>query len=108
MSPRADCLERARGFVEAASKRVRVAAAYLAGSVARGTQREESDYDIILVSPDFAGVHRVRRPPMVTMLWDHSSGGGLDLLCYTPEEFEIRRNMATIVADMMEYAIRIA
>lgn len=107
MGPRHDCLSRARDFVEAASKRIRVTAAYLTGSVARGVEREGSDYDIILVSPDFAGVHRVRRPPMVTMLWGDSAGG-LDLLCYTPEEFEIRRTLATIVADMMEYAVRIA
>ena len=65
------------------------------GSRVRGDALTTSDLDLILVSPQFAGVPFLRRPVMVLELLDYA--GGLELLCYTPEEFEEKREEMGIV-----------
>jgi stress-induced morphogen len=62
---------------------------YLLGSRARGAAGAESDYDIVAVSPAFAMERRVVRAPDRYQLWREAGGTGigLDLHCYTPEEF---------------------
>lgn len=62
---------------------------YLFGSRVRGTADAESDYDIAAVAPAFATERRVVRAPDRYNLWREAGGSGigLDLHCYTPEEF---------------------
>jgi len=62
---------------------------HLFGSRARGTGGAESDYDIVAVAPTFAMERRVVRAPDRYKLWREAGGTGigLDLHCYTPEEF---------------------
>lgn len=62
---------------------------YLFGSRARGTANAESDYDVVVVSRRFEGQRRISRAVDLYPIW-HEAGGwgiGLDLRCYTPEEF---------------------
>lgn len=65
------------------------------GSRARGDALTTSDLDVILVSPRFAALPFLERPVAVLAALDYP--GGLDLLCYTPEEFEARRAELGIV-----------
>lgn len=59
------------------------------GSRVRGDALSTSDLDLILVSPRFASVPFLRRPVALLELLDYPAG--LELLCYTPEEFEAKR-----------------
>lgn len=65
------------------------------GSRARGEALSSSDLDLILVSPRFASVPFLKRPAEVLEALDYA--GGLELLCYTPEEFERKREELGIV-----------
>ena len=65
------------------------------GSRARGDALSTSDLDLILVSPRFASVPFLRRP--VEVLETLGCPGGLELLCYTPDEFEARREELGLV-----------
>lgn len=65
------------------------------GSRARGEALSTSDLDLILVSPRFASVPFLERPVKVLESLDYP--GGLELLCYTPEEFEAKREEMGIV-----------
>jgi len=65
------------------------------GSRARGDALSTSDLDLILVSPRFASVPFLDRPVLVLEALDYA--GGLELLCYTPEEFERKREELGIV-----------
>ena len=65
------------------------------GSRVRGDALSTSDLDLILVSPWFGGVPFLRRPGAVLELLDFP--GGLELLCYTPEEFAEKRQEFGIV-----------
>lgn len=107
MSPQSSWIERARGFVRSLHGVIRIDRAYLFGSRARGTCHGElSDFDLLLVSPDFEGLLPFERPPKLYRFWDYDVSG-LDLLCFTPKEFERERKCASIVADVLGYAIRL-
>jgi predicted nucleotidyltransferase len=60
----------------------------LFGSRARGTPRLHSDYDFVVVSPDFEGVSPLWRGHGLNVLWnDLQPGVDVELLCLTPQEF---------------------
>ena len=73
------------------------------GSRVRGDAISTSDLDLILVSPGFAAIPFLRRPVHVLELLDYP--GGLELLCYTPEEFEEKRRELGIVHVALEEGI---
>ena len=73
------------------------------GSRARGDALSTSDLDLILVSPSFEAVPFLRRPVVVLEALD--SPPGLELLCYTPEEFEAKRGEFGIVRVALQEGI---
>ncbi len=97
MDPEQD--SRVAAFVREALPRLRERfaplRAILFGSRARGDALTTSDLDVILVSPRFAGVPFLERPVQVLEALGYP--GGLELLCYTPEELEARREELGIV-----------
>lgn len=70
------------------------------GSRARGDALSTSDLDVILVSPRFAPMSFLERPVRVLEALDYP--GGLELLCYTPEEFEEKAQELGIVRVALE------
>jgi hypothetical protein len=72
--------------------------AILFGSRARGEELRESDYDLLLVSAGFEGLDFSQRAVEVMKFWKLSSG--LEVLCYTPQEFGRKRRQITIVAEV--------
>jgi uncharacterized protein len=73
------------------------------GSRARGDALTTSDLDLILVSPRFAAVPFLKRPVEVLEVLDYP--GGLELLCYTPQEFAEKREELGIVRTALEEGI---
>ena len=61
----------------------------LFGSRARGMAHAESDYDLIAVARAFSQQRLLGRAPDRRKLWREAGGWGigLDLHCFTPEEF---------------------
>ncbi len=77
----------------------------LFGSRARGDWLKESDYDFVVVAQCFAGVHFSQRP---VDLYQHWQGHpGVELLCYTPDEFERKRRQITIVREAVREGIEL-
>lgn len=99
----------ADGVVERVRKRiaehVRVEALILFGSHAAGTARWDSDYDFVVVSPDFEGVPFIKRSPRLLPLRER--GVSYDFLCYTPREFEELSSQITVVASAARDGIRL-
>ncbi|MDQ3548635.1 MAG: nucleotidyltransferase domain-containing protein [Chloroflexota bacterium] len=78
----------------------------LVGSRARGTNDDDSDYDIIIVSEHFTGVDRFEREFGLKSLFYEAGGfAPMDLYCLTPEEFEIGQNRISMLADILPEAI---
>jgi predicted nucleotidyltransferase len=70
----------------------------LFGSRATGTPREDSDIDLLLVAKRFRGIRFVDRRFHVKTTLDFPPR--VDLLCYSPEEFEQLRDGFGLVADI--------
>jgi predicted nucleotidyltransferase len=78
----------------------------LFGSHARGTAQPDSDYDMIIVSPGFEGVHRFDRARGLKDLFYEVGGPApMDLICLTPEEFDQASRHITLVAAVLPEAI---
>jgi predicted nucleotidyltransferase len=75
----------------------------LFGSRARSEQLKESDYDLIVVSEKFRGVPFLERLYMLYELWDLKQRA--DILAYTPEEFEQKKNEIGVVRKAVEEGI---
>ena len=79
---------------------------YLFGSYARGDWIEDSDIDLVVVSPAFRGRglgerYRILRellPPDVSV----------DILAYTPEEFRRALERSSILREASTYWVRLA
>ena len=94
-----------RRLLKRLSKHIRIRRAILFGSRARGDALKNSDYDLVLVSPDFAGVHFLDRIALVLDFWDDDRD--LQPLCYTPEEFEAKRRRIGIVRRAVEEGVEL-
>jgi len=77
----------------------------LFGSRAREDALKTSDYDFIIVSKSFKNIPFFERPILLYTLWD---GGGIDLLCYTPEEFEKKKKQISVVKEAVRDGIEIS
>ncbi|MDY7031765.1 MAG: nucleotidyltransferase domain-containing protein, partial [Thermodesulfobacteriota bacterium] len=75
------------------------------GSRARGDHLIDSDVDMIIVSEKFEGVNWLKRIRDISVEWE-----GLVLLeaiCYTPEEFEEKRQEIGIVNEAVKEGIEL-
>lgn len=78
---------------------------YLSGSYARGDWLKDSDVDLIIVSKIFAGLEIGPRYALVKKLME--PGFSLDVMAYSPSEFERAKSRSTILEDMLSYALKI-
>lgn len=78
----------------------------LFGSRAKGTFSRYSDFDLIIVSPDFKGVPWYKRQIKFHLLWKEDYP--LEILCYTPEEIKKRAaNKTGIIPEALREGIAI-
>jgi hypothetical protein len=93
-------------FGEALHDQIGATRVLLFGSRARRTQHKYSDYDLIVVSPQFASIHLLKRGQDLRQLWYGVGGDGpMDLICVTPEEFAMDRQRASLIAAVLPEAI---
>jgi predicted nucleotidyltransferase len=79
---------------------------YLFGSQVTGRAGPDSDYDFLIVSKRFEGISLLRRPVGLHDIY-YAVGGTapLDLICLTPDEFEVAKTRATLVRSVLPEAI---
>ncbi|MBS3157320.1 nucleotidyltransferase domain-containing protein [Candidatus Woesearchaeota archaeon] len=78
---------------------------YLFGSMASGKTHKYSDVDLIIVSKRFKRKGILKRSPPLRMKWNLEYP--VDMLCYTPEEFNKLKNQITIVREAVRNGIEI-
>lgn len=96
-------IEIVKRFKERIRKRMVIESIILFGSRAKGTFDRHSDFDLLVVSKDFRGIPWYKRPVSLYMMWNENFP--LELLCYTPEEIEKRRNRPGIVSEALRKGI---
>ncbi|MGB9937847.1 MAG: nucleotidyltransferase domain-containing protein [Methanobacterium sp.] len=75
----------------------------LFGSRARNEYLKESDFDFIVVSKKFEGVHFLKRIEKILLFWELDND--VDILPYTPEEFEKKKREIGIVNEAVKEGI---
>jgi predicted nucleotidyltransferase len=86
----------------------RVVEAYLFGSYARGDWLADSDVDLIIVSPDFRPMRWLDRLDLAAKLWLRLGlEKWVEVLPYTPEEFEETRRRSVAVRDAERYWVKL-
>lgn len=106
-----DCKENRRiraklkEFGKALNKSFSIRKMILFGSRARNDHLFNSDVDVIIVSDYFEGMNYIRRMHKVVGFWDEDLL--LEPLCYTPEEFEMKKREIGIVRQAVKDGIEI-
>lgn len=78
------------------------------GSRVREDYTEESDVDILLVSPDFKGMATSRRSREFYLDWDYDKLPTPEFICLTPKEFrERRKKKPHIVRTAVEEGVKV-
>jgi len=77
----------------------------LFGSRATENFKEESDVDLIIVSPYFEGINFFERVSKMYDYWNLDLP--VDFLCYTPEEFNNLKKRISIVKEALKIGIEI-
>lgn len=75
------------------------------GSRARGDFLEESDYDFVIVSKDFRGIPFRDRIKKIYDFWRFKED--IEVLCYTPEEFEKKVKQVSVVREAFKKGVEI-
>jgi predicted nucleotidyltransferase len=87
---------------------VKIESAFLFGSRARGTETDQSDTDVLLISSDFEGEKQGMRGHWFKREWNNESFGPLDLLCYTESEVDERlENGHETIERVQEEGLRV-
>lgn len=77
----------------------------LFGSRARGDNFKTSDFDFIVVSDKFNGIHFMERFSKMYDYWDEELD--LEVICYTPEEFKRKLREYGIVRRAVKEGIKV-
>ncbi len=75
----------------------------LFGSRVQGTPLEESDLDLLVVSKSFEGIPFIQRAHR--LLWTLEVPFPIEVLCYTPEEYERKRKEIGVVRIASEEGV---
>ena len=97
--------ERLREFIGRVKEKFKPEKVLLFGSRARGEHLDDSDYDILIVSERFRGQEFKERIIEAYGLIDKPLN--VEILCYTPEEFERRSKELCIVKKAAEEGVPI-
>ncbi|MBI2886274.1 MAG: nucleotidyltransferase domain-containing protein [Chloroflexi bacterium] len=81
-------------------------AAFFFGSRAEGTFDQWSDYDLLIVSPDFRGLDFWQRWALARCYW--RARVGADFFCFSPEEYELLQDEISIPGEAVQHGIRVA
>lgn len=86
----------------------RIERAVIFGSRVRGDAWVHSDLDVILVSQDFAGLPFPDRASEIYRRYEAwAEAYPLELLCYTPQEFERKKAQIGLVQEAVEYGLEV-
>ena len=77
----------------------------LFGSRVKGTAQQESDIDLIVISPLFKDIPFIKRMPLVLKKVPFSKH--VDYICYTREEYENIKDESSLIMDARETSMKL-
>jgi len=82
----------------AAEEEIDLESVIMFGSRAREDYNDSSDVDLVLVSKDFENVNWYKRSKSFQLKWDYDELPTPEILCYTPKEFNKRKQRTADIA----------
>ncbi|MBS3132448.1 nucleotidyltransferase domain-containing protein [Candidatus Woesearchaeota archaeon] len=98
-------LELATKFKKKIGKSIDLDRFILFGSRAGSGFRQDSDFDLLIISKDFEKIPWYKRAGRFYLMWDEDYP--LEILCYTPEEIERRKGKVGIISEAMQKGVEI-
>lgn len=98
-------IEQLKNYRKEINKDIPLKKMILFGSRAWGKPHKDSDIDIIIVSPAFRDVRSLDRGIDLHLKWNLNYP--VDILCYTPEEFNRKKKFIGIVQQAVKEGIEI-
>lgn len=95
-----------KSFVKVVRKSFPTCRIFLFGSRAQGKAKVDSDYDFLLISPQFRKLDWEKRSATVYHL-KRNIPAAMDFLCYTPEEFTRKKKQIGIVQEAVKEGIEL-
>ncbi len=92
-------------LIKRLKKNIRLDRVILFGSRSRGDWLQDSDVDLLLVSPDFKGIHFTKRAESILRLWDGKTRP--EPICLTPEEYQERKEKITVVREAARHGVTV-
>ncbi len=92
-------------FKNTVRKDIRINKIIFFGSRSSGRFHQDSDIDLIIVSPKFRRLNFFKRGAKMYDYWNLNYP--VDFLCYTPEEFNKLKKQITIVREAVKKGIEI-
>ena len=92
-------------FVERVKQEHQITAVFFFGSRAHGTYDEWSDFDLLIVSPDFVGLDFFQRWRLMQSYWVAKASG--EFFCYTPEGYEEIKEEISVPGEAVRHGIRV-
>ncbi len=93
-------------FLERVKKKYSPRQVILFGSRARGTQRKDSDYDVLIVAESFKNINFYTRSVLMYKLKGEINAS-MDIVCLTPQEFDRRKKEIGIIQEACREGIEI-
>lgn len=92
-------------FKEKISGKLNVDKVLLFGSRSKGLEKENSDFDMVIVSQDFKDKKSFKRSPELYFMWDYSYDA--DIICLTSRELEEKSKEIGIIQEAIKEGIEI-
>ncbi len=95
-----------KDYLATISKRIKIEKAILFGSWARGDNLQDSDIDLIVISPDFKLMSLEERLTLLERLWKFKKyGRSIEAFGYTEEEFKKLKRYSLTIQDALRDGI---
>lgn len=91
-------------FVQRVSKKVKSCQIILFGSRATGNFRKDSDYDFLLVSPQFKQYEWEERSAQIYHL-KRGIPAAMDIICLTPQEYGQKKKEIGVIQEISKEGI---
>lgn len=95
-----------KDYLASVSKRIKVERAILFGSWARGDNLQDSDIDLIVISPNFEHMSIEERLTLLERFWNFEKyGRSIEAFGYTADEFKKLRRYSLTIKDALKDGI---
>ena len=101
-----ETLGKLRPFLRRVERHFKPVRCILFGSRARGETLQDSDYDLLLISPAFEGIAFYERHVQVYGLQREALD--IDVICLTPKEFLKRKKELSVIGEAAREGVDIA